>query len=48
MGVPNGDDSNDFLVQSDDPEHPANLIPKLCAAFYKLGWASSDTVANYS
>ncbi|KAI5983231.1 Methylthioribulose-1-phosphate dehydratase [Pisolithus albus] len=30
----------DALVLSSDPLHPANLIPELCAAFYKLGWVT--------
>lgn len=30
----------DALVLSPDPSHPANLIPELCAAFYKLGWVT--------
>ncbi|TFK23067.1 Methylthioribulose-1-phosphate dehydratase [Coprinopsis marcescibilis] len=30
----------DALVLSDDPLHPANLIPELCAAFYHLGWVT--------
>jgi len=32
--------NNDHLVQSDDPEHPANLIPALCAKFWTLGWVT--------
>ncbi|EEQ28228.1 class II aldolase/adducin domain-containing protein [Microsporum canis CBS 113480] len=32
--------NNDHLVQSDDPEHPANLIPELCRKFYSLGWVT--------
>lgn len=32
--------NNDHLVQSEDPEHPANLIPSLCAKFYNLGWVT--------
>jgi len=28
----------DHLVLSDDPDHPANLIPSLCAKFWTLGW----------
>ncbi|GFZ42655.1 Methylthioribulose-1-phosphate dehydratase [Saitozyma sp. JCM 24511] len=28
------------LVESDDPEHPANLICELCREFYKLGWVT--------
>ncbi|KAF6748491.1 Methylthioribulose-1-phosphate dehydratase [Ephemerocybe angulata] len=30
----------DALVLSDDPLHPANLIPELCASFYHLGWVT--------
>lgn len=33
-------DNNDHLVQSSDPEHPANLIPTLCRRFYKWGWVT--------
>lgn len=29
--------NNEHLVQSEDPEHPANLIPRLCRQFYTLG-----------
>ena len=32
--------NNDHLVQSEDPNHPANLIPSLCAKFWKLGWVT--------
>lgn len=32
--------NNDHLVQSDDPEHPANLIPALCRNFYNWGWVT--------
>ena len=32
--------NNDYLVQSDDPEHPANLIPELCRRFYNWGWVT--------
>ncbi|KAF3491829.1 Methylthioribulose-1-phosphate dehydratase MDE1 [Arthroderma uncinatum] len=32
--------NNDHLVQSDDPQHPANLIPELCRKFYSLGWVT--------
>ena len=28
----------DSLIQSDDPDHPANLICTLCRNFYALGW----------
>ncbi|KAH8090880.1 cytoplasm protein [Filobasidium floriforme] len=31
---------NEHLVISDDPEHPANLIPELCRGFYQLGWVT--------
>lgn len=31
---------NDHLVQSSDPNHPANLIPSLCAKFWTLGWVT--------
>lgn len=31
------DQNNDYLVKSDDPDHPANLIPRLCRQFYTLG-----------
>ncbi|KAF9233798.1 class II aldolase/adducin N-terminal [Melanogaster broomeanus] len=30
----------DALVTSTDPLHPANLIPELCASFYRLGWVT--------
>lgn len=33
-------DNNDHLVQSDNPDHPANLIPTLCAKFWTLGWVT--------
>ena len=33
-------ENNDHLVQSSDPEHPANLIPELCRKFYNLGWVT--------
>ena len=29
---------NDALIQSSDPDHPANLICTLCRNFYSLGW----------
>lgn len=32
--------NNDHLVQSSDPEHPANLIPELCRKFYNWGWVT--------
>lgn len=32
--------TNDHLVQSDNPDHPANLIPSLCAKFWTLGWVT--------
>ncbi|KAG6011347.1 Methylthioribulose-1-phosphate dehydratase, partial [Claviceps pusilla] len=30
----------DHLITSDDPDHPANLIPSLCAKFWTLGWVT--------
>ena len=30
----------DKLILSDDPQHPANLIPSLCAKFWTLGWVT--------
>ncbi|OJJ49307.1 hypothetical protein ASPZODRAFT_129745 [Penicilliopsis zonata CBS 506.65] len=33
-------DKFDHLVQSEDPEHPANLIPELCRKFYNWGWVT--------
>ena len=33
-------ENNDHLIQSPDPEHPANLIPELCRKFYNLGWVT--------
>jgi len=30
----------DQLVTSNDPDHPANLIPSLCAKFWNLGWVT--------
>ena len=32
--------SNDDLVTSTDPSHPANLICELCRKFYTLGWVT--------
>ncbi|KAJ4297195.1 Methylthioribulose-1-phosphate dehydratase [Collariella sp. IMI 366227] len=32
--------NNNHLVQSADPDHPANLIPSLCAKFWTLGWVT--------
>ncbi|KAF2858745.1 Methylthioribulose-1-phosphate dehydratase [Piedraia hortae CBS 480.64] len=28
------------VIQSTDPNHPANLIPSLCKHFYTLGWVT--------
>lgn len=33
-------DNNDHLIRSADSKHPANLIPELCANFYRLGWVT--------
>ncbi|KAK0515745.1 hypothetical protein JMJ35_001779 [Cladonia borealis] len=30
--------TNDHLITSSDPEHPANHICTLCRSFYNLGW----------
>ncbi|CAG8451607.1 14440_t:CDS:2 [Ambispora leptoticha] len=30
----------DQLIYSEDPHHPANLIPELCGLFYTLGWVT--------
>ena len=32
--------SNDSLIVSEDPQHPANLICTLCRNFYTLGWVT--------
>ena len=32
----------DELVTSSDPDHPANLIPRLCKQFYSLGKSASN------
>ncbi|TDL22169.1 Methylthioribulose-1-phosphate dehydratase [Rickenella mellea] len=32
--------TEDQLVVSSDPQHPANLIPELCRQFYHLGWVT--------
>lgn len=37
---PTKDTSNDHLVKSADSQHPANLIPELCAKFWHLGWVT--------
>lgn len=34
------EETNDHLVRSQDPQHPANLIPELCRKFYNLGWVT--------
>ncbi|KAI1436581.1 methylthioribulose-1-phosphate dehydratase [Xylaria sp. CBS 124048] len=36
----NQDDNNHHLVVSEDQDHPANLIPSLCAKFWTLGWVT--------
>ena len=33
-------DANEHLVQSNDSQHPANLIPQLCRKFWTLGWVT--------
>ncbi|PQE11623.1 Methylthioribulose-1-phosphate dehydratase protein [Rutstroemia sp. NJR-2017a WRK4] len=33
-------DNNDHLITSQDPQHPANLIPELCRKFWHLGWVT--------
>ena len=35
-----GSDDNDKLINSSDPQHPANLICTLCRSFYHLGWVT--------
>lgn len=32
--------AGDALITSEDPNHPANLIPSLCAKFWTLGWVT--------
>lgn len=32
--------NNEHLVLSENPSHPANLIPSLCAKFWTLGWVT--------
>lgn len=34
------EDNNDHLIQSSDPQHPANLIPEMCRKFYTWGWVT--------
>ncbi|KAF9516515.1 hypothetical protein BS47DRAFT_1376005 [Hydnum rufescens UP504] len=34
------EENPDALILSDDPFHPANLIPELCRSFYHLGWVT--------
>ena len=36
----------DSLVESDDADHPANLICTLCAKFYTLGWVPHRTARS--
>ncbi|KAK6614023.1 methylthioribulose-1-phosphate dehydratase [Botrytis cinerea] len=33
-------ENNDHLIISQDSQHPANLIPELCAKFWHLGWVT--------
>ncbi|KAB8302590.1 hypothetical protein EYC80_005968 [Monilinia laxa] len=37
--VQNSED-NHHLIISQDPQHPANLIPELCSKFWHLGWVT--------
>jgi hypothetical protein len=37
-------EKNDDLVESSDPDHPANLIPELCRKFYQLGWVTGRSL----
>jgi methylthioribulose-1-phosphate dehydratase len=39
-GTGENNDNNDHLIRSADSKHPANLIPELCANFYRLGWVT--------
>ncbi|CAK7238977.1 MAG: Methylthioribulose-1-phosphate dehydratase [Sporothrix thermara] len=32
--------NNEQLVLSEDPKHPANLLPSMCAKFWTLGWVT--------
>lgn len=32
--------NSDQLIRSDDPDHPANLIPELCKRFFHNGWCT--------
>lgn len=32
--------NGDQLITSESPDHPANLIPSLCAKFWTLGWVT--------
>ena len=34
------DVSHDYLIRSEDPQHPANHICTLCRNFYTLGWVT--------
>jgi len=44
--------NNDHLVKSEDPQHPANLIPDLCRRFYNWGWVTGTgggvSLSNFS
>ncbi|OCK72936.1 Methylthioribulose-1-phosphate dehydratase [Lepidopterella palustris CBS 459.81] len=40
MASSHGATDNEHLVQSADPDHPANLICSLCRKFYTLGWVT--------
>lgn len=38
--------SHEYLIDSRDPQHPANLICELCRGFYKLGWVCHAEVSE--
>lgn len=40
MAAINTENDMAALCRSDDPQHPANLIPELCRLFYTLGWVT--------
>ncbi|KAI1161299.1 methylthioribulose-1-phosphate dehydratase [Nemania serpens] len=40
MSIQQEPENNHHLVTSEDDNHPANLIPSLCAKFWTLGWVT--------